>query len=272
MRDYGKVYASFWSSATIRGLSDDGRMLALYLMTSPHTTIIGAFRLPDGYVCEDLQWSPERVTKGFAELFSNGFANRCETTKWVWIRKHLDWNPPDNPNQRKSCVKLAGTIPDECGWKLEFMRVSGRLIGIEPPENPNPSPTVSEPFVNQKQEQEQEQKKNTSSARADVPAGFARFWSAWPKSDRKVAKAACAKRWRSRGLEVQAEAIVAHVEAMRGSRQWRDGYEPAPLTYLNQERWRDGEGTEQPRDWWLRLGYGSEELARRDGKSAAVAA
>lgn len=114
--------------------------------------------------------------------------------------------------------------------------------------------------------------KNTSSGKPDQQPGFLRFWQAWPKSDRKVAKAACAKRWRSRGLEVQADAIVAHVEAMRESRQWRDGYEPAPLTYLNQERWRDGEGAEQPRDWWLRLGYGSEELARRDGKSAAVAA
>lgn len=114
--------------------------------------------------------------------------------------------------------------------------------------------------------------KNTSSGKPDMPPGFTRFWQAWPKSDRKVAKAECAKRWRKRGLETQAEAIVAHVESIRGSRQWRDGYEPAPLTYLNQERWRDGETADQPRDWWLRLGYGSEELARRDGKSEGVAA
>ena len=272
MRDYGKVYASFWSSATIRGLSDDGRMLALYLMTSPHTTIIGAFRLPDGYVCEDLQWSVERVAEGFAELFANGFANRCETTKWVWIRKHLDWNPPDNPNQRKSCAKVAQQIPAECGWRLDFMRVCGPSIGIEQVPESNPSQTVPQPLLNQKQEQEQEQKKKLSSARADMPAGFLRFWSAWPKSPRKVAKAECAKRWRSRRLEAQAEAIVAHVESIRGSRQWHDGYEPAPLTYLNQERWRDGETADQPRDWWLRLGYGSEELARRDGKSEGIAA
>lgn len=113
---------------------------------------------------------------------------------------------------------------------------------------------------------------NTSSGKPDMPPGFTRFWQAWPRSDRKVAKAECAKRWRKRGLEAQADAIVAHVQSMRGSKQWRDGYEPAPLTYLNQERWRDGETADQPRDWWLRLGYGSEELARRDGKSEGVAA
>ncbi len=46
---------------------------------------------------------------------------------------------------------------------------------------------------------------------------------------------------------------------------------PAPCVYLNQERWRDGETADQPREWWLRLGYGSEELARLDGKSREAA-
>lgn len=61
MRDYGKVNSSFWTSESIRSLSDDGRMLSLYLLTSPHANMTGCFRLPDGYVCEDLQWDKNRV-------------------------------------------------------------------------------------------------------------------------------------------------------------------------------------------------------------------
>ncbi|WP_315132840.1 hypothetical protein [Achromobacter marplatensis] len=163
MRDYGKVHTSFWSSSTVGSMSEDGRMLALYLLTSPHSNITGVFRLPDGYAMEDLNWVPERVAKGFAELFRKGFANRCETTKWVWISKHLEWNQPENPNQRKAAKKIALSIPDECGWKLDFMRVWGESLGISPEEFGNPSGTVPEPFLNQeqeqKQEQEQEQKK-----------------------------------------------------------------------------------------------------------------
>jgi hypothetical protein len=158
VRDYGKVHTSFWSSDTIRGLSDDGRLLAIYLMTSPHSTIAGVFRLPDGYVCEDMQWTAERVSKAFMELFDKGFGNRCETTKWVWIRKHLEWNPPENPNQRKAACKVALSVPAECAWKLDFMRVCGSSLGIEPPSTPNRSETVGEPFANQEPEQEQEQK------------------------------------------------------------------------------------------------------------------
>ena len=154
MRDYGKVHTGFWSSATIRALSDDGKMLALYLLTSPHSTITGVFRLPDGYVCEDIDWSIERVSEGFAELFRNGFANRCETTKFVWILKYLKFNPLENPNQRKSASKIASTIPANCTWKPEFMRVCTHILGAD---NINPSETLSKPFLNQEQEQEQEQ-------------------------------------------------------------------------------------------------------------------
>lgn len=168
MRDYGKVYSTFWSSETTGGLSDDAKLLALYLMTCSHSTIAGVFRLPDGYVSEDLGWESERVSKGFFELFDKGFSNRCETTKWVWVCKHLEWNKPENPNQRKAAAKVAMAVPDGCGWKLDFMRVSAGPLGIEWTEPANPSGTVTEPLPNQKQEQKQEQ--DTSGKGGKPPA------------------------------------------------------------------------------------------------------
>jgi len=157
MRDYGKVYGTFWSSQTTHTLSDDGKLLALYLMTCSHNTIAGVFRLPDGYVAEDIGWDSARVQQGFVELLAKGFANRCATTKWVWVVKHLEWNKPENPNQRKSAAKIAQSVPAECAWKLDFMRVCAEPLGLEAPESPNPSATVAQPFLNQEQEQEQEQ-------------------------------------------------------------------------------------------------------------------
>ncbi|MEF8689408.1 UNVERIFIED_CONTAM: hypothetical protein NO986_18245 [Comamonas sp. A-3] len=160
MRDYGKVHTAFWSSSSIGELSEDARMLALYLLTCPHGTIAGVFRIPDGYACEDLKWSSERVAEGFTELFRKGFANRCETTKWVWVVKHFDWNPLENPNQRKSAVKVALQIPAGCAWKLDFMRVCGEIMGLSPDEIANHCGTVAKGFLNQEQEQEQEQELN----------------------------------------------------------------------------------------------------------------
>lgn len=141
------MFSQFWGSDDTRSMSEDARTLALYLLTCQHGTIAGAFPLPDGYACEDLQWTIARVQKGFAELFAKGWANRCETTKWVWIRKHFEWNAPENPNQWKAVHKIAQRIPDKCSWKACFLRVLAYSEhgGDEPEGEPlsNPSETLS---------------------------------------------------------------------------------------------------------------------------------
>jgi hypothetical protein len=161
VRDYGRVYSKFWTSSDIQALTDDGRLLALYLLSGPHGTIAGVCRLPDGYICEDLKWSPQRVAEGFRELFGKGFANRCETTKWVWVCRFLSWNTPENPNQWKAARKVADSVPTECAWIAAFRRVFAIAAGEKPPPEPSPgsngSGTLSQPLPTQKQDQDQEQ-------------------------------------------------------------------------------------------------------------------
>lgn len=150
MRDYGKVFCAIWASEDFRSMSEDGRTLALYLLTCQHCTAVGAFRLPDAYAADDLQWPVERVLKGFAELLANGFASRDERSKWVCIAKFLDWNPIENPNQAKSAAKLIDQVP-EGGAKsmlLQAVRRLGRYtaeLGLKP--LPNPSQTVPQPVA-----------------------------------------------------------------------------------------------------------------------------
>lgn len=207
----------------------------MYLLTCPHGTIAGVFRLPDGYACEDLQWSPERVVEGFAELFRNGFANRCETTKWVWVIKHLEWNPPENPNQRKSAAKVSMQIPDDCAWKADFMRVCGESLGLELAPKTNGSATVPQPLPNQEQEQEQEQVNPIAQ-----PDGFADFWSAYP---RKVGKGAAERAFRKSKIgKTLLPNVLKAIERARSTEQWRkDGgqFIPHPATWLNERRWED---------------------------------
>lgn len=72
-----------------------------------------------------------------------------------------------------------------------------------------------------------------------VPDGFARFWECYPNT-RKVGKKSCLDKWKRKKLEDRADEIIQHVEAMKGSRAWREGFDPSPQTYLAQERWADG--------------------------------
>ena len=41
---------------------------------------------------------------------------------------------------------------------------------------------------------------------------------------------------------------MAHVEALKKSKKWADGFEPAPMTYLSQERWSDDVKVEEQQD------------------------
>jgi uncharacterized protein YdaU (DUF1376 family) len=94
------------------------------------------------------------------------------------------------------------------------------------------SETESEPNTNPKKIQIQKKNKNTSSR-------FDDFWSVWPSSKRKVAKVAVQAKWEKHGLDEVADVIIAHVDSIKSSEQWTNGYEPAPLTYINQRRWED---------------------------------
>lgn len=159
MRDYGKVHSTFWTSEDIRDLSEAGRMLALYLLTGPHTTLLGCFRLPDGYVCEDLKWSPETVSEGFAELKRNGFATRDESSKWLVMHMYLKWNPIENPNQGIAAGRLFEQVPSRAAVKpmlAQAIREFGKHFPIKVLEQfETVQKGFTKPFANQEQEQEQ---------------------------------------------------------------------------------------------------------------------
>lgn len=69
---------------------------------------------------------------------------------------------------------------------------------------------------------------------------FPEFWTSWPASPRKQDRKKCLEKWRRKGWDSIADTIIAHVVVCKASSQWLDGYDPAPLTYLNGERWNDG--------------------------------
>jgi hypothetical protein len=67
---------------------------------------------------------------------------------------------------------------------------------------------------------------------------FDKFWKLYP-SIRKVAKQKCFDRWKAKKYYKIADQIIGHVEAMKQSKQWKDGFSPAPITYIQQMRWLD---------------------------------
>lgn len=237
MRDYGKVHTSFWISDGMRRVSDDARLLALYLLTGQHTNMIGCFRLPDGYVSEDLNWTSERVSKGFNELSKNGFATRDFASKWVLIRNFMSWNPVENPNQGIAAMRLFSQVPDKSTVKPELARIMNDAIAHIGGAKLKGSERVLEPFLNQEQEQEQEQEEeNTlghgsatppesddssdggvSPKKNPYPDDFEQAWAIYPKRSGGNSKADACKAWTAR---VKTGATVQ--ELLDGTRRYAD--------------------------------------------------
>lgn len=144
MRDYGKIHNGFWTGETLKGLSGDAKLLAAYLLSSPHTNMIGCFRLPDAYACDDLEWTSERLRNGFETLSQAGFVRYDARTKWVWIVNFLSFNKPENPNQWKAAAKLTASIPDSVAFKEDVCETVRKPFLNIPVPAPVPVPVLKE--------------------------------------------------------------------------------------------------------------------------------
>ena len=77
---------------------------------------------------------------------------------------------------------------------------------------------------------------------------FSEFWDLYPTT-RKVNKKTCLERWANKNLDAIADEVISYVKKMKDSKSWKEGFSPAPLTLINQERWNDGE-VQQVRKVW----------------------
>ena len=105
---YFRVSPSLWRH---RSWTDDMRLLASYLLTSPHRTLEGLFILPKGYIASDLQWSAERLAEPFAGLLADGFLAYDETAEVCLLVKALKYQRPENPNMDKAAIRRVVAVP-----------------------------------------------------------------------------------------------------------------------------------------------------------------
>ena len=86
-------------------------MLFIYLLTSPHSNLIGFYYLPMAYVAEDLGNPFETLSKPFRNLCERGLIEYDSAAKVVLVRNYLKYNPIQNPNQAKGAVSVLEGMP-----------------------------------------------------------------------------------------------------------------------------------------------------------------
>lgn len=87
MREYARIAPTFWTRGSGKRLRGDleAQVVALYLMTSPVTSMVGIFPLSLPTLCNDTGLTLEGARKGLARVSQEALAYYDEEDELVWV-------------------------------------------------------------------------------------------------------------------------------------------------------------------------------------------
>jgi len=165
MRDYAKVSPKFWtgeSGKKMRG-QVEAQIVAMYLMSSPHSDMTGVYTCPMIYIAYETGLGMEGASKGLQRLIETDFCTYEEVSETVFVHEMAKYQIGEelkvNDNQVKSVKKAYASMKGVIRERF-FARyhISFHLEGVSPFEAP------SKPLRSQEQEQKQEQKQEQAQA------------------------------------------------------------------------------------------------------------
>lgn len=195
MRDYGKVSPQFWIGRTgkvLRG-NPDAQVLALYLMTSPHATMIGVYHCPVAYMAHETGLSVEGASKALQRLIEVDFCTYDTENEYVFVHQFaLHQVGADLKADDKRCKgidnELAKVPKGQC-WQAFRARYAVPYHLPLDAEAASPSEAPSKPLRSQKQEQEQKQKEGDAAPSFVLPDWIpAEPWDGYVEMRKRIRK------------------------------------------------------------------------------------
>lgn len=114
---YYRISPKFWRHGMAHHWTDRDRVLALYLLTCPHRNIAGFYVLPKPYVLADLEWDEKTLDAAWERLLAEDFMRYDDMAQVVFVVKALQYDAPENANQRKAAIKYLHEVPFSPLWQ-----------------------------------------------------------------------------------------------------------------------------------------------------------
>jgi len=113
-REFSKVSPAVWRSGRFTGLEcRTAQVLYLYFLTCEHQNSAGCFRLPDGYACSDLGWSPENYQSARDKLIAAELITVDLGTAEIYVDRWLKHNPPMNEKHALGTERIIEQIESD---------------------------------------------------------------------------------------------------------------------------------------------------------------
>lgn len=177
MRDYAKCSPRLWTGEFGRAIRGDAnaQALAWYLLTSPHSNMMGLYYLPKEYAAADLGWGIDGVSQALSRLCSTPFVRYDEALQVVFVVEAARHELGEELSPKDTKVKPIRKILREHRKSAVFKDFVARygsgyaaaLEGIDTPCD-TPCDTPPMPFLARDQDQEQEQEQEQEQDLRDV--------------------------------------------------------------------------------------------------------
>lgn len=111
MGRYANIHSGIWTDQKIPNLSLEERLYFIYLLTSPHSNMIGFYRLPLMYACYDMRVDEKQIKKWNDSLIKAEMIAYEYATDMVLILNYLKYNPILNIKQAKGALNQVKNLP-----------------------------------------------------------------------------------------------------------------------------------------------------------------
>lgn len=159
MREYSKVYPQIWIGKTGRELKKRGiesQLLAQYLISSPHATMIGVYYLPIAFISHETGIAICNVELALNNLIEIKFCSYDWPTEYVWVHRMGFYQIAEllkpNDNRVKNVNSYFANLPPLC-FLDDFFKTYSKAFNLEARYSSEES---SKPLQSQEQEKEQE--------------------------------------------------------------------------------------------------------------------
>ncbi|OXI24340.1 conserved phage C-terminal domain-containing protein [Burkholderia sp. AU15512] len=168
MRDYSRVSPKFWIGETGKKLKKSGAeavVVGLYLMTSPHSNMLGLFYQPELLIAHETGLGIEGASKGLQRCIEAGFCAYDRESEMVWVFEMARFQIAEKlseSDKRSIGVQNEYNQLPENPFLAAFYDRYAKVFNLTKKRESkafelSPSEAPSEPHRSQEQEQEQEQ-------------------------------------------------------------------------------------------------------------------
>lgn len=147
MRQYANTPTNFWTNTVgrqLRGAGMDVQMVALYLLSSPHSSYTSLYQLPVAYIAADTGLNHSQVRAALASIRDIGFARYDEDSEFVWVLEGAVWQIGKSlkPGDKRVpfIQKEFDALPEDCPYRADFFQKYGKAFHIRENAAKEPKP------------------------------------------------------------------------------------------------------------------------------------